>query len=159
MSKPWPIRILLGTLLFPLLAHGQPGQLSFELFEGSNLAAGTTIMLQDSFGFFWMGTQEGLVKWDGSEAKRYLHRDGDTTTLSNSEIYSMVIDEDQNLWAGTLSGLSFFDRRSERFKNYLPGVRVVSLQIDRSGHLWAGSRKKRPLPDCEGQPQNFPFPL
>ena len=141
MSKPWLIRILLGGFLFPLLAHAQPGQLRFDIFDGSNLTGGTIMMLQDSIGYFWMGTQEGLVKWDGSEAQRYLHRDGDSTTLANSEIYSLAIDEEQNLWIGTLSGLSFFDRRTEKFHNLLPGVRVVDLQIDQSGNLWCGTRK------------------
>ncbi len=70
---------------------------------------------QDSYGFLWLASYEGLIRWDGTNYKRYFHSQGDTTSLSGNIVYKIVEDHQRRLWVGTIDGLNLFDRAHERF--------------------------------------------
>jgi ligand-binding sensor domain-containing protein/serine phosphatase RsbU (regulator of sigma subunit) len=75
-------------------------------------------IIRDSYGFLWIGTQDGLNKFDGYDFKVYRHQPSDPYSLSNSNINSVIEDEKGNIWAGTQNGLNLFDRESGNFKAY-----------------------------------------
>jgi len=66
----------------------------------------------------WIGTQDGLNRFDGVEFKTYRHNPQDTNSLSSSWVTSLYEDRTHNLWVGTLQGLNWFDRRSETFARH-----------------------------------------
>jgi len=100
--------------------------LPFQRFTTEDgLSQGTiTAIVQDHRGFMWIGTQDGLNRFDGVEFKTYRHSSQDTSSLSSSWVTSLYEDRTHNLWVGTLRGLNRFDRRSESF------VRHYYLQAD-----------------------------
>lgn len=75
-------------------------------------------MVQDKFGFLWIGTQDGLNRYDGNNFKVYRHKDSDSTSLPNNHICRIYIDNENNLWVTSIGYLSKYDPFSETFKNF-----------------------------------------
>ena len=64
-------------------------------------------ILQDSQGFLWFGTQDGLNRYDGYEFKIYKNDPDDIQSLSNDWVTSIVEESDGTLWIGTLGAVSY----------------------------------------------------
>jgi PAS domain S-box-containing protein len=104
-------------------------------------------IIQDSKGFMWFGTDEGLNRYDGYNFKIFrqaIHSSG----LVHNLIWSICEDRQGFLWIGTHEGLNRFDRSTETFTEFRPDpgnpgslsqklARVV--YEDRSGVLWIGT--------------------
>jgi len=72
-------------------------------------------IFQDKFGFIWIGTQDGLNKYDGRSFYIYRYQPRDPYSISNSNIQSISQDSLGNLWIATPEGLNYFDRYSGHF--------------------------------------------
>lgn len=106
-------------------------------------------MLQDSKGFLWVATQDGLNRYDGYGFKVYKPEPGNPHSLSHNFIWPLCEDGSGGIWVGTMGGgLNRFDPRSERFHRYpvnpadpenLNGLFVISLYLDGEGSLWIAS--------------------
>lgn len=136
-------------LLLSLNAFSQKRNLRFDhigTFDG--LAQSNVIcMFQDSRGFLWFGTRDGLNKYDGYKITIYKHDINDSTTISNNTINEITEDNEGNLWIATWGGINRFDRNTETFSliRYNPGDPqgpahhlVNTLLIDSDQHLWIG---------------------
>ena len=73
-----------------------------------------TCIYQDSLGFMWIGTENGLHKYDGYDFKVFRHIPGDSTSLTNHTVQTIVEDHQKNLWVGTKYGLNKLDLRTEK---------------------------------------------
>jgi signal transduction histidine kinase/ligand-binding sensor domain-containing protein len=73
-------------------------------------------VIQDSRGFVWVGTQNGLNRFNGYDFTEYLFNPDDSTTLSNNWVYSIAEDGESNIWVGTKGGLNKYIRKENRFK-------------------------------------------
>ncbi len=100
---------------------------------------------QDQYGYMWIGTEDGLNRFDGYSFQTFFAHDKDSTSLSNSHITSITEDIYGNLWIGTLDGLNLFNREKEIFVTYtheefkensLSNNYVRTLYADTSGNLW-----------------------
>jgi PAS domain S-box-containing protein len=105
-------------------------------------------MSQDSKGFMWFGTYDGLNRYDGYKFKIYKSEIGNPYSLSNNSVRFIYEDRSGNLWIGTDGGLNQFDREKERFIHYkydsndpnsLSSDRVQWICEDTSGILWVGT--------------------
>lgn len=106
-------------------------------------------IIQDSQGFLWIGTSDGLNRYDGYNFKIYRQDVDDPSTISNNHIEALYEDSDGELWIGTYGGgLNRFDREHERFLHYrhdptnlnsLSNDRVMALHEDSQGFLWIGT--------------------
>jgi ligand-binding sensor domain-containing protein/signal transduction histidine kinase len=105
-------------------------------------------LLQDRKGFLWIGTGEGLNRYDGYTFKVYQYDAQDPASLSHNVIYTLYEDSLGNLWIGTGGGLSLFDRGSEHFVRYqnhpddpasLGHDVVRAIYEDQAGRLWIGT--------------------
>jgi len=105
-----------------------------------------TALAEDRQVFLWIGTQGGLVRFDGSRFKVFRPDPADPATLGGSYVRTLLAAGDGRLWVGTMSGgLSVYDPASERFRRYrhdpldpasLSHDRVEALAEDRAGRLW-----------------------
>ena len=95
---------------------------------------------QDSLGFIWVGTRDGLNEYDGNRVKIYRHVLGDTCSIAGNHINDIENGEGGNLWIAHDNGVSLFDRKKGVFRNYRMGgspdheIRSLSV-ID--GRVWA----------------------
>ena len=106
--------------------------------------------LQDSTGFLWIGTQEGLVRYDGYSLKAFKHEPSNSHSLSDNNILSIIEDNQGNIWVGTSGGgLNHFNPKTQQFTRYrhqagdvnsLSNDDIFSLLEDNQGNIWVGTR-------------------
>jgi signal transduction histidine kinase/streptogramin lyase len=104
-------------------------------------------ILQDSKGFIWIGTPNGLNRFDGISFKNYYFDPKDTTSIPGSWVNSMVEDASGNLWLMTSSGICVYDRKKDNFQRKRIVINEMELvdfyfttcMIDRQGYLWAAA--------------------
>lgn len=102
---------------------------------------------QDSKGFMWFATEDGLNKFDGTNFTVYNHTPGDVNSISYKWIESILEDGDGNLWLGSRHGLTRLDPKTDKviryFKddktgNSLVNDTIVSLALN-GDYLWVGT--------------------
>jgi len=76
----------------------------------------------DSDGFIWVGTEDGLNRFDGSKFRQYSKVAGDTTTLTHNFVNAVYEDCDNNLLIATYDGLQVYDKITEQFSNVAPFI-------------------------------------
>ncbi len=76
-----------------------------------------TDLLQDRFGFVWVGTSDGLNRYDGRVFEVYKHNPDNFTSLSSSHISSLAANSSGDLYVGTKMGLSLYNRLTNSFEN------------------------------------------
>ena len=116
--------------------------------DGLSQDAGLEIF-QDSRGYLWIGTQDGLNRYDGYSFKVYKHDPDDPSSLSHNSILKIAEDENGALWIGTWGGgLNHYDPLTEQFIRYqhdpdnpgsLSDDTVTSIKVDSVGNLWVGT--------------------
>ena len=84
-------------------------------------------IIQDSEGFMWFGTQNGLNRFDGYKFEVYINDMNDSTSISDNWIYSLSEDKDNFLWIGTRDGLQKYDRINQTFTKIIPTDTVYSV--------------------------------
>jgi ligand-binding sensor domain-containing protein/signal transduction histidine kinase len=76
-------------------------------------------IIQDSRGFIWFGTSDGLNRYDGSTFHKYRHDPDNPFSLSHNVVASLAVDQSGTLWVGTNGGgLNKFDRTTERMSRF-----------------------------------------
>jgi ligand-binding sensor domain-containing protein/signal transduction histidine kinase len=87
-------------------------------------------------GQLWIGTDDGLLLWNGSD----LNREGEPSTLRHAQILSMNLDRDLNIWLGTSRGLFRFNSAEPLPQaDFQPGSAVTAIFEDREGNVWTGT--------------------
>ena len=100
-----------------------------------------TAVTKDGQGFIWLGTQEGLARWDGSRFRLY-EANGRPGALPGSIVQVLFTDATGDLWVGPMSGgLARYDRANDRFVTYAGAGNVLALANDGHGGLWIGTDK------------------
>ena len=104
-------------------------------------------VFQDSKGYLWVGTMNGVGKYDGYNFKKYYNQN-DPASISGNWAFAICEDSLHNIWIGTLNGLNMFDTKKEKFvtyrhqpnqKNSLFSNKITALHFDPSGKLWIGT--------------------
>jgi len=147
------ITLLLVTIFFSSIAFSFDAKPSIR-FKHLSIEDGLPqnsvhAMLQDSTGFLWIGTEEGLVRYDGYSLKVFKHEPNNSHSLSDNDILSLIEDSLGNLWVGTRGGgLNYFNPKTQQFTHYryqagddnsLSHDTVYSLVEDSQGNLWVGT--------------------
>jgi ligand-binding sensor domain-containing protein len=104
-----------------------------------------TVIRQDSLGFMWIGTREGLACFDGTRFHTFHHIPGDSSSIASDYINDILITNDQTIFVGTKQGLSIFDHKTFTFeqvpllfdKGYgLHNNHIRALLADDDEHIW-----------------------
>jgi len=171
------IGVFLCCLLFflPVLktsAVEAVNNLSFDLYSQEHGLSNNQIhcVLQDSKGWMWFGTSQGVCRFDGYRFTVFKNDPDDSTSLKGNLVRVIYEDHRGQLWIGTENGgLNKFDRGKETFQHLfyykdpalLKNVSVTSIQEDKQGNLWVGTETNLYRIENENKlttikPSNFP---
>ncbi len=118
--------------------------------NGDSLQSRIENIVQDDYGFLWLGTSDGLYRYDGYTLKQYRHERGNPNSVGGDYILALYKDRDGSIWIGSwYDGLDRLDPRRETFTHYrhesgnprsLASDEVICVYQDRNGELWIGTR-------------------
>jgi signal transduction histidine kinase/CheY-like chemotaxis protein/ligand-binding sensor domain-containing protein len=106
-------------------------------------------IIQDSRGFMWIGSRNGLNRYDGYKFVTFRYDAKNEQTLSNNMITDLAEDRDGNIWVATQSGLNMYERNSGTFTRYMHDARsdnsltnniLNRIIFDRQGKLWIATQ-------------------
>jgi ligand-binding sensor domain-containing protein/serine phosphatase RsbU (regulator of sigma subunit) len=114
-------RIRIFFNLFFLFSAALSAQTDEAIFNRYTVNSGISqssisCLLQDSEGYIWFGTQNGLNKFNGYSFEKYCPDPLDSTSISHGWIYSIAEDADGNIWVGSRGGLNKFDKKKGIFE-------------------------------------------
>ena len=144
------------SLLFMLLTcsaimQAQTGRIQFDHFQTKDGLSQSNVLciLQDSRGFMWFGTREGLNRYDGYTFTVYKNDPANKNTISGNFISALIESRDGNLWIATEGGgLCRYNITKNQFTSYkndkknkssLSSNYVSSVAEDKDGNIWAGT--------------------
>lgn len=144
---------LLLHLTHPYLSYSQHfnfERIPNELGLSQNLISA---IAQDEQGFLWVGTKDGLSRFDGFQFKVFRHLPGDSSSISDDHIKSLFIDAQKRFWIATSSGLDLYNPSKESFYHILslgatksettaPLLKseINHITQDRDGAFWLSTR-------------------
>lgn len=146
-------RLLTMMLLFCIVAIAGTSRITandtlhFELLKTSSLLPTNEIrnLYQDSEGYIWISTYNGLVRFDGYTNIVYQAEDESTGKAIDGFVNVVIEDQNKKLWIGTHNGLYCLDKQTEHIKRILsPGLQVNNVETiicTRDGCVWAGTNK------------------
>jgi ligand-binding sensor domain-containing protein/signal transduction histidine kinase/DNA-binding response OmpR family regulator len=149
MLSRFLIYFLLAVL--PLGAWAQESELKFARLslEHGLSQNSITCILRDHRGYLWIGTHDGLNRYDGYQFKIFKNETGNPNSLGNNHINCLYEDRQGVLWVGTFGGgLNRYEPDQEQFTVYkreagqtrgLSENRVLAITEDPAGNLWVGT--------------------
>ncbi len=98
---------------------------------------------QDSYGFMWIATGDGLNRYDGRSVKIYKNVQGDAESLPDNATMQVIEDQDKNIWVACYNAIGKLDRKTDKFKKYsLDNLSFkspptfYSALLDDQGRIW-----------------------
>ncbi|MES2652493.1 MAG: two-component regulator propeller domain-containing protein [Bacteroidota bacterium] len=119
MSKHYLLKLIIGISYLLLSLSTCFAQLNDQLIKNIGVAQGLSnnvvnSLYQDRFGFIWMGTYDGLNRYDGYSFKIFRNKWDDENSLINNHITALSGDDQNRIWIGTQKGISLFDYSNSR---------------------------------------------
>ncbi len=142
--------LFIFSALFVSLLKAQPESINFIHFNVKNGLSQNSVyaILQDSRGFLWLGTKDGLNKYDGYSFKEYKNNPNNPQSISDNFIRSIYEDPQGHLWIGTEYGsLNLYDREKDAVipiqikTESLNNVKSIFTMVgDSKNNLWLCTR-------------------
>lgn len=139
------------TLIFLSQQRIQSQEYKFDHLTTDNGLSQATIncIYQDKKGIIWIGTNDGLNRYDAYSFKVYKTDPDDSLSISGNSIVSIAEDNQNNLWIATRNnGLNFYNRKLDRFQRFLhiPGNNTTitsnelkKVFVDSKGNIFIGT--------------------
>lgn len=104
---------------------------------------------QDRFGSIWMGSFDGVLKYNSKEVVRFTHDSEKVNGLPSNIVTSLAINGQNMLWVSTEEGLCLFNRQLQEFERVIytyengePASNLIfSIELDKEGKLWVADEQ------------------
>lgn len=133
---------LIPTRLLPINPSSQ--YISHYLTSKNGLPQNTIYSItQDNDGYIWIGTDEGVIRFDGIKFQHYNKLN--TENIKNNSITSLFIAHDGTLWMGTFGGgITLYHHKTKTFTSYttqngLPNDFIWTITEDNENNIWIGT--------------------
>jgi ligand-binding sensor domain-containing protein len=146
---PLAILLLLIINIINQSAFAQPLPLQFQHLTDVHGLSNNRVwaVTQDKYGLVWIGTNDGLNRFDGYKVDVYRNEPGNKNSLPDNFVRCLFTDSYGKVWIGTANGLSYYDSRSNSFQSFfkgqnensLPGNNIFAIKEDAYGILWIGT--------------------
>lgn len=141
--------LLLLFIFISTFCFSQKEDIQFEHLSMKDGLSMNPIMAitQDSKGFLWFGSQDGLNKYDGYKFEVFKTNDADSSSISDNFITALCRDDVGKLWIGTLRGLNVYNPKTNSFKRFsntcdnFGCTKIYCLFKDKKGYIWIGTEK------------------
>lgn len=138
-----------------------------HLADVFSLSQHATTVVQDHDGFYWLGTQHGLYRFDGAELKNFRAIPDNADSLSADWITTLLVDQQGHIWVGTrYAGLNRFNPNTERFERITAAgtldasrLNIAKIYQDTNGIIWVSAYGEGLLVWSAEQPQLTAFSL
>lgn len=136
--------IVLVLIAYVTISYSQTIPLRVYSIEEGLIQSQVQTITQDFDGYLWIGTKDGISKFDGLRFYNYSKNNG----LAENFVLSSIRDKHGNIWFGHFSGnLSIFDYKENIFRlctfnDKLPGSPITGLYIDPADRLWIATLEK-----------------
>ncbi|MFC2103105.1 two-component regulator propeller domain-containing protein [Bacteroidota bacterium] len=118
--------------------------LTFEKYSVKDGLSSSVVnsICQDHYGFLWIGTENGLNRFDGYNFKVYKHNPADSTSIPGDNITCVIEDHEGNIWVAGFDAVAKFDRSTNKFisysieKYYTDPTNVTSIMEDSQNRIW-----------------------
>jgi ligand-binding sensor domain-containing protein len=144
----WLFVLLSGTLE-QAFAQQHPLNMEFShIREQDGLSFRVvTSLLHDRDGFLWVGTNNGLNRYDGTHFVQFRQQRSNSNSLLNNQVYALCEDRQGHIWMGTENGISRYDKTTGHFQHIIiVGNRPLGIcknvLCDRAGNVWFTSRNR-----------------
>ncbi len=147
----WIYRLLLSWLVGStgwLNAQGQAVQFEFQHIQEKDGLSFNLInsFLQDRDGYLWVGTFDGLNRYDGNQFVQFKHNRSDPNSLLHNTVHDLCEDRQGNIWMVVDNGVSCYEKATGHFRNYTKANgRAIgfctNILCDRNGDIWFTSRR------------------
>jgi signal transduction histidine kinase/ligand-binding sensor domain-containing protein/AraC-like DNA-binding protein/ActR/RegA family two-component response regulator len=136
---------VLLLISFASRVYSQVSEFNFIRSEQGIQQEGFICIYEDKLGFKWLGTSQGLYLFNGIDYVLFRYQPGNDNSLCNNNISKIIEDEQGDIWIGTISGLSRYNRRTGKYRNYfhnekdstsISNDQIKDFVIDRQYRLW-----------------------
>lgn len=137
---------LLGILLVSGTAAAQtvpPAARFMHITTKDGLSQSSVFSItQDHLDLVWIGTRDGLNRYDARRFITYRNTLSDSTSLSDNYVTALLEDNTKRLWVGTAQGVNLYDRNKDQFVRLsllggaVPEPLIYAIVQDRSGVVW-----------------------
>ncbi|MCF0148811.1 MAG: histidine kinase [Clostridium sp.] len=157
---PIIIGIIINSLCFQVSAvNNDKKNIVFKRITVDDGLSQTTAqyLFQDSKGYMWIATTDGLNRYNGHEFEVYKYREGYDKSISDNYISAISEDEEGNIWVGTGRGLNKINTDTNEIKMYISGVdgctlsdnNITEILIDSNENMYVATENGLNLYDKE----------
>ena len=140
------VRITTLLLLLSIRMYGWANNYSSMHIDSDNGLTQSNVksITQDKYGFIWLGTKNGLNRYDGHQLLQFIVRDNEQH-CSNQNVSALYSDRQGTLWVGTDEGLYYYDDAKDRFHRIITKAQdgtilnswIANITEDNRGRIWA----------------------
>ncbi len=119
--------ILFLIICSSVIQFAQKPNYKFKSIKQSDGLINSTIMamFEDSFGLIWIGTQQGIQRYDGKSFKNYQTSNIESNGLSSNFIFNFGEDSENNIWICTINGLNKYDRIKDKIVRFSLDKKII----------------------------------
>lgn len=142
MTKSFYITLLFLSLCKLSFAQNPHNPFVFKqiIDDKGTLSNIISCFLEDSDGFLWVGTMDGLKRYDGNEFTIFKHENGNNNSLFHNDIEALCEDKMGRIWIGTHEGIGYFDKKINQFYKFKEFNKndyiCYNIVCDSEGDVW-----------------------
>lgn len=142
--------ILSSINFYAAISIEQYQDIQYRTLTSKNGLSQMTVLdiIQDSQGYLWFATRDGINRFDGNQVVGFKNQLGDENSISSNYTTSFAIDRQNSLWIGTHYGVNCYDTEKEIFKKYFyqeedlnsSYSRIRKVIVDSRNNVWLGTK-------------------
>ena len=139
------IKLLIAFTFLYIISISAQSSYHFKNFQDVEKLSNNQVsdFFQDSYGFMWIATGDGLNRYDGKNVKIYKNVQGNVESLPDNATMQVIEDQDKNIWVACYNAIGKLDRKNDKFKKYsLDNLSFkspptfYSAMLDNQGRIW-----------------------